>query len=272
MLREGGQTYCALQDEHSELQYPTSAHSAPHAHDNKDFDRPHPPEKLEEARRTSSSDLAEKGHDRSAPLEPWSERGLEKGSEQRPMVAGLRNGYAQLRGMPLMMILIQFISYFILVSNKVSLNKVSSLVLKQRPCDMTTKGGNNERSRPKADSQQVTKHPVLRRDHWRRKPDKSVDAANLQCKPKWITFYKIAKNYNLCDLKQSPIPNSSTLSQTHTWSVRHQERKMIIVEHITKCKPEEHQQNMAPEIGHDYYANAKQHEYIRETEQKTQNT
>jgi len=36
------------------------------------------PEKLEkEARMTSSSDLAERGHNRPAPAEPWSECGLE---------------------------------------------------------------------------------------------------------------------------------------------------------------------------------------------------
>lgn len=62
-----------------------------------------PSEKLEEARRTSSSDLTERGDDRPAPREPWSQRGLEKGSEQRPRAAGLRNGYTlRVWGTPLM--------------------------------------------------------------------------------------------------------------------------------------------------------------------------
>jgi len=39
------------------------------------------PVKLEEARWTSLSDLAKSGHIRPAPSEPWSECGLEKGSE-----------------------------------------------------------------------------------------------------------------------------------------------------------------------------------------------
>ena len=40
-----------------------------------------PSEKLEEAHGTSSPDLAESDHIKPAPPEPWSERGLEKGTE-----------------------------------------------------------------------------------------------------------------------------------------------------------------------------------------------
>src|SRR6218665_371484 len=49
-------------------------------------------EKLEEARGTSSPDLAESDHIRPATSEPWSERGLEKGTEQRPLAAGRIKG------------------------------------------------------------------------------------------------------------------------------------------------------------------------------------
>ena len=70
-----------------------------------------PPKNLEEACWTSSTDLAERRHDWPAPSEPWSKRGLEKGTEQRPMAAGHRNGNASPRGTPLMMKTIYLMQY-----------------------------------------------------------------------------------------------------------------------------------------------------------------
>jgi len=57
--------------------------------------------KLEEARGTSSPDLAESGHIRPDPSEPWSEHGLEKGTEQRPFAVGHRNGNALMMNLTL---------------------------------------------------------------------------------------------------------------------------------------------------------------------------
>jgi len=64
------------------------------------------PKKLEEARRTISSNLAENDYIRPPPPESWSEHSLEKSTKQRPMAAGHRSGNAPPWGTPLMMMVI----------------------------------------------------------------------------------------------------------------------------------------------------------------------
>lgn len=62
-------------------------------------------EKLEEARRPSAADMAERGYGWPAPSERRAQLGLEKSAAQSPMVARHGNGNASQRGSPLMMMI-----------------------------------------------------------------------------------------------------------------------------------------------------------------------